>query len=205
MPEVNKEKIIALPEPKLDSSTSIEKALLNRRSGRDYKSEALNLAEISQLLWSAQGITDKKSGGRTAPSAGALYPMEIYLVVSMVEGLNPGVFKYNPSSHEIITILTDDKRKELAEAALGQSSVAEAPATIVIAAVLERTRVKYGDRTDRYVAMEAGHVSQNIYLECVSLGLGTVSIGGFDDNGVKKLLNLPENEIVLYLMPVGKK
>ncbi|MBU2595409.1 SagB/ThcOx family dehydrogenase [Patescibacteria group bacterium] len=205
MPEVNKEKIIALPEPKLDSSTSIEKALLNRRSVRDYKSEALNLAEISQLLWSAQGITDKKSGGRTAPSAGALYPMEIYLVVNRVEGLNPGVYKYNPSGHEIITILTDDKRKELAEAALGQDSIAKAPATIVIVAVPERTRVKYGDHADRFVAMEAGHISQNICLQVISLDLGTVTVGGFDDQRVKKLLNLPENEIVLYLMPVGKK
>lgn len=197
--------IIKLPEPRYESGTSLEEALLERRSVRDYKDEPLTLAEISQLLWAAQGITEPNWGLRTAPSAGALYPLKIYVLATKVEGLLIGVYQYHPPNHELIKIISADKQNELYAAALKQSSVKEAAAVIIISAVYERTTQKYGPRGERYVQLEAGHAAQNIYLQAVSLDLGTVTIGAFDDDEVKKILNLPEEENPLYLMPVGKK
>lgn len=198
------EKIIKLPKPKYKSEISIEEAILKRRSIRTYKDIPLSIYELSQLLWSAQGITEKRLGLRTAPSAGATYPLEIYIVVGKVTNLESGIYRYNPEKHEIILLYRGDKRIELSNAALGQSSVKFAPITIVITAIYERTTKIYGERGIRYVHMEAGHVAQNIYLQCVSLNLGTVSIGAFKDEEVRKILNLPKNEHPLYLMPVGK-
>lgn len=200
----SQEKIIKLPEPKYKSEISVEEAILKRRSIRNYKDIPLNIYELSQILWSAQGITEKRFGLRTAPSAGATYPLEIYIVVGKVTNLEAGIYKYNPEEHKITLIYRGDKRLELCNAALGQVSVRIAPATIVITAIYERTTKIYGERGIRYVHMEAGHVAQNIYLQCVSLNLGTVSIGAFIDEEVKKVLNLPKNENPLYLMPIGK-
>ncbi|MGB9857319.1 MAG: SagB/ThcOx family dehydrogenase [Dictyoglomaceae bacterium] len=199
------EKIVKLPEPRYKSNVSIEEALLKRRSIRNYKNEPLTLFEISQILWSAQGITDKKMGFRTTPSAGALYPLEIYVVAGKVKDLEAGVYKYRPETHDIILVLKGDKRKELYNASLRQEWVRDAPLIIVISAIFERTTVKYGERGIRYVYMEAGHCAQNIYLQCVSLNLGTVSVGAFHDEEVKKILNLERKEFPLYLMPVGRK
>lgn len=198
-------RIIKLPEPNYKSNVSIEEAFLKRRSIRSYKDEPLTLFEISQLLWSAQGITDKRMGFRTAPSAGALYPLEIYVVVGKVKDLEPGVYRYRPETHDIILVLKGDKRKELYNASLQQDWVKNAPIVIVISAVFERTTSKYGERGIRYVYMEAGHCAQNIYLQCVSLNLGTVTVGAFYDEEVKKILDLQKKETPLYLMPVGKK
>jgi SagB-type dehydrogenase family enzyme len=192
-----KERII-LPEPRLKSVTSIEEAIAKRRSIREYSKDELTLKEISQLLWAAQGITNEK-GFRTAPSAGALYPIEIYLVTKK------GVFKYEPLGHYIYMILKGDVRNELAKAALGQDWVAKAPVSIVITGVYERTAKKYGNRGERYVLMEAGHVSQNIYLQCTSLGLGTVAVGAFYDLQVQEVLKIPKDHRPLYIMPVGRK
>ncbi|MEN2984635.1 MAG: SagB/ThcOx family dehydrogenase [Dictyoglomaceae bacterium] len=197
-------RIIKLPEPRYKGNISVEEALLRRRSIRSYKDEALSLKEISQILWSAQGITDKRTGFRTAPSAGALYPLEIYLVAGKVKDLEPGVYKYKPETHEIILVLKEDKRNDLYISALRQEWIKNAPIVVVISAVFERTTVKYGERGIRYVYMEAGHCSQNIYLQCVSLNLGTVAIGAFYDEEVKRVLNLQKNESPLYLMPIGK-
>lgn len=197
-------KIIKLPEPRYKSNVSIEEALLKRRSIRSYKDEALSISEVSQILWSAQGITDKRTGFRTTPSAGALYPLEIYLVVGKVKDLEPGVYKYKPETHEIALILKGDKRNDLYISALRQEWVRNAGIIVVICAVFERTTIKYGDRGVRYVYMEAGHCAQNIYLQCVSLNLGTVSVGAFHDDEVKRALNLQKNESPLYLMPIGK-
>ncbi|MBU2595882.1 SagB/ThcOx family dehydrogenase [Patescibacteria group bacterium] len=196
---------IKLSEPKLKSDLSIEEAILKRRSIRDYKDEAISLSDISQLLWAAQGVTDKEKGGRSAPSAGALYPLEIYLLAGKVEELGEGLYKYNPENHQLIKTLSGDKRTELTEAAVGQTTIKNAPAIIIITGVYERTRAKYGERAERYVHLEAGHASQNIYLQSESLGLGTVSVGAFDDERVKQALGLSNNETPLYLMPVGKK
>lgn len=202
--ETSMKDIIQLPAPMYESSTSVEEALLNRRSVRDYKTESLSLSEVSQILWSAQGITNTAEGMRTAPSAGALYPLEIYLVAANVKDLNPGIYKYSPQHHTVQKISEGDKRDEISNASLKQESITSASAIVVITAIYERTSVKYGKRTERYVNMEVGHVGQNIYLQAVSLGLGTVMIGAFTDEALKKALNLRDDEHPLALYPLGK-
>ena len=195
--------IVKLPEPRYLSTTSVEKALLKRRSTRHYKDEPLTLSELSQLLWAAQGITDPR-GFRTAPSAGALYPLELYVVAGNVVELPAGIYRYKPHEHELVRITEGDKRGELSPAALSQPSVKSGAAVIVFAAVYERTTVKYGQRGMRYVHIEVGHAAQNIYLQAVSLNLGTVVIGAFYDNEVKRVLHMSDNEQPLLIMPVGK-
>jgi len=202
--ETSMKDIIQLPAPMYESSTSVEEALLNRRSVRDYKTESLSLSEVSQILWSAQGITDTAEGLRTAPSAGALYPLEIYLVAANVKELNAGIYKYSPQDHTLQEILVGDKRSDISNASLKQESITSASVIVVITAIYERTSVKYGKRTERYVNMEVGHVGQNIYLQAVSLGLGTVMIGAFTDEALKKVINLPDDEHPLALYPLGK-
>ncbi len=201
-PKEHGKKIIKLPQPKFDSNTSIEQALLKRRSVRYYKNEPLKLAEISQLLWAGQGIT-AAGGYRTAPSAGALYPLELYVVAGNVDGIANGIYKYEPNNHELAMIAEGDKRKELYNSALYQESIREAPAIIVISAVYERTTWKYRERGIRYAHIEVGHVAQNIYLEAVALNLGVVAIGAFEDDKVAKAMNLSDKEHPLYIIPVG--
>ena len=164
---------------------------------------ALTLAEISQLLWSAQGITDPE-GRRTAPSAGALYPLEVFLVAGGQDELPAGVYRYRPQGHDLIPVVQGDQRAKLAAAALEQDWLNDAPATIGIAAVYERTARKYKQRAERYVLMEVGHAAQNVHLQAVALDLGTVVVGAFDDAEVKRVLTLAVNEEPLCLMPVGK-
>ncbi len=195
---------IELPEPRFESETSLEEALKQRRSARNYKDGPISLSDISQLLWAAQGITNER-GFRTAPSAGALYPLEVYLVAGNVENLPEGVYKYQPREHALKKIAEGDRRKELDRAALGQSSVSDSAADIVIAAIYERTTRKYGERGVKYAHMEAGHAAQNIYLQAVPLGLGTVAIGAFEDDRIGEILRMEKDEHPLYIMPVGKK
>lgn len=197
---MNKE--IKLPVPELKGGVSVEETLAKRRSRRKYKDAPLTLKEVGQLLWSAQGITSAW-GGRTTPSAGATYPLEIYLVVGKVETLTPGLYHYSASSHSLIKLINADLRKQLARAALGQKMIERAPITIVIAAVFQRTTTRYGERGVRYVQIEVGHTGENIYLQAESLGLATVAVGAFQDKEIKKLLKLKEEP--LYLMPVGKR
>jgi SagB-type dehydrogenase family enzyme len=194
---------IELPEPVYESSMSIEEALLTRRSLRAYTEEGLSLTEASQLLWAAQGKTHP-SGYRTAPSAGALYPLEVYLVVGRLEGLSAGVYQYLPAEHALVQTLEGDIRASLANASLGQSAVEDAPVSLVLTAVFERTTQKYGQRGERYVYMETGSAAQNVYLQAESLGLGTVFIGAFQDERVRDLIGIPENEVPLCIMPVGR-
>ncbi|MCD6455491.1 MAG: SagB/ThcOx family dehydrogenase [Methanophagales archaeon] len=195
---------IKLPEPGYTGNTSVEAALSKRRSIRDYSGENLTLDEVSQLLWAAQGIT-APWGGRTAPSAGALYPLELYVVVGDVEGIDKGVYKYSQEEHELEKVKEDDIRAELADAAVGQECVSDAAIDIVFTAVYERTTRKYGERGIRYVHIEAGHAAQNVYLQAVSLDIGTVVIGAFMDDRVKELVNAGEQENPLYIMPVERK
>jgi SagB-type dehydrogenase family enzyme len=194
---------IILPEPRNSGGISVEEALLERRSIRNYKNEALTLAEISQLLWAAQGITHP-GGYRTAPSAGALYPLEVYVVAVNVEGLQAGIYKYRPQGHELKKVAEGDVRAELCAAALDQECIEDGAAVLVFAAVYERTTGKYGERGVRYVHMEVGHAAQNVYLQAVSQGLGTVVVGAFDDGGVEKLLQMQDDERALCIMPVGR-
>jgi SagB-type dehydrogenase family enzyme len=181
---------------------SVEEAISGRRSVREYKDGPLSLREVSQLLWSAQGIT-ADWGGRAAPSAGALYLLEIYLVAGRVENLMPGVYRYNPERHSLVMTVEADKRSALYSASLFQGCVKNAPISLVVCAQYERTTRKYGERGKRYVHIEVGHVGQNIYLQAESLGLRTVAIGAFVDEAVMKVLNIKEEP--LYIMPVGKK
>lgn len=197
-------RVIKLPEPKLDSQISIEEALRKRRSVRDYRLEPLALDELSQLLWAAQGITAPE-GLRTAPSAGALYPLELYVVAGDVTDLTNGVYKYKPQGHELIKIRQGDKRVELSRAALGQEWVENGALSLVFSGVYERTTGKYGERGVQYVHIEVGHAAQNVYLQAVSLNLGTVVVGAFHEDQVREILNMSEEEHPLLILPVGKK
>lgn len=193
---------VKLPEPKYSSKVSVEEALKNRRSVRSYKKDPLTLEEVSQLLWAAQGKT-AEWGGRTAPSAGATYPLDTYLIAGNVTGLSAGIYKYEPDDHSIELIKNKDVRKDLADAALGQGSISKAPIDIVLAAVYSRATGRYGERGIRYVYMEIGHVGENVHLQCETMGLGTVMVGAFDDEQVKKVLGI--DAAPLYIIPVGKK
>ncbi len=189
--------IIALPPPRLEGPLSLEACLQQRRSTREFSEQTLTSEAIAQLLWAAQGITDPR-GFRTAPSAGALYPLEVYAV-----GVE-GVLHYNPVDHTLISVKDGDVRRDLSQAALGQRPVAEAPVVVVITGVNERTQAKYGaERAPRYVLLEAGHAAQNVLLQAVALGLGAVPIGAFDDAEVQRVLGLPSDHRPLYLIPVG--
>jgi len=195
--------IVQLPQPRLDSGTSVEKALHGRRSIRDYRDEPLTLAEIGQLLWAAQGVT-APGGFRTAPSAGALYPLELYLAAGNVRDLAPGIYRYRPHSHTLIQLLPGDRRGELCSAALHQEAIRKAPAALVFSAVFARTTGKYGKRGVRYVHMDHGHAAENVYLQAVSLHLGTVVIGAFNDAAIKRVMSMHLEEEPLSILPVGR-
>lgn len=201
------QEIIHLPEPKLSGPISLEEAIKERRSRREFSQEPLTLEHVAQILWSAQGITDKVKGFRAAPSAGALYPLDIYIVVSEngVKGVKAGVYHFNPEEFVLEKVLTSEVRSDLMAACLSQEAVAEAPVNLVITAEYERTMQKYGERGRHYVYLEAGHAAQNIYLQIETLGLGTVSIGAFSDSGVGQILQLPEEYQPLYVMPIGHR
>ena len=164
----------------------------------------LTFTDLSQILWAAQGVTDD-TGLRTTPSAGALYPLEVYVIVGDVAELTQGVYHYQPRGHTLQRVAAGDKRAALMQAALGQSCIAQAAAVLLVAAVYERTTAKYGTRGTRYVHMEAGHAAQNVYLQAVSLQLGTVAVGAFDDKKVKAVVALREEEQPLYLLPLGHR
>ncbi len=196
--------VIRLPQPLTEGTMSLEKTLHERRSVRQYKNAPISLADLSQMLWAAQGISGP-GGKRTAPSAGALYPLDLYIVAGGVTGLSAGTYSYDPHKHQLSLVEKGDARTALSRAALGQSSIKNAAAIFVVCAVYERTTSKYGDRGIRYVHMEAGHAAQNVSLQAVSLGIGTVVIGAFYDDQVRAVLRLSEQEHPLSLMPVGKK
>jgi SagB-type dehydrogenase family enzyme len=193
---------VKLPKPEIRGGMGVEEALGKRRSVRAYLDEPISLKELSQILWAAQGMVD--SWRRTSPSAGATYPLEIYVVVGKVQDIEPGIYRYDPKSHSIEMRKGGDVREELARASLSQLWISDASVVLAIAACYRRTTTRYGRRGERYVHMEAGHVGQNVHLEAVSLGLGTCMVGAFDDRSVKDVLELPEEEEPLYIMPVGK-
>ncbi len=202
---------VKLPSPARDGGLSVEKALAERRSVREYSDEPLALAEVAQLLWAAYGFTqplpgipELGGGFRAAPSAGALYPLELYLMAGAVTGLEPGIYRYRPGPHDLSDVLAGDRRQWLCRAALGQTMVRDAPASLVYSAVFSRNTAKYGERGRlRYVCMDLGHSAENVYLQCASLGLGTCGIAAFHDDAVRLVVRLPEDEEPLYIMPVG--
>ena len=171
--------------------------IAKRRSNREFASKPLTIEQIGQLSWSAQGITERREGLRAAPSAGALYPLELYVVMPA------GIYHYDPRRHELKPLIAGDKRVELQTSALGQEAVGSAPAVFVVTAVYERTGFKYGDRADRYVHMEAGHACQNLLLQATALNLSAVPVGAFSDADVAGVLKLEKHEQPLYLVPMG--
>ncbi len=188
---------IPLPSPALASAKSLEEVLAQRRSVRAFEDQPLTTAQLGQLLWAAQGITHDR-GYRTAPSAGALYPLELYVATP------EGVFHYDPGQHQLLSTSPDDARANLYQVALRQEPVRQAPAVFIVAAVFQRTAEKYGqERSPRYVHLEAGHAAQNLLLQAVALGLGAVPIGAFHDEDVQRVLGLPTDHEPLYLIPVG--
>jgi len=197
------QRFVALPSPSTTGTMSLEQTLRTRRSVREFAPRPLATVDLSQLLWAAQGITTR-DGRRTAPSAGALYPIELYVVAGDVSGLAAGVYRYDPHRHRLESMVAGDRRAALARAALQQDSVARAPAAIVIGAVYARTSAKYGRRAERYCAIEAGCVAQNVALEAVARGLGTVVIGAFDDAGVRDVAAMSGDESPLIIMPIGR-
>jgi SagB-type dehydrogenase family enzyme len=194
--EIKMSELINLPKPIRDGSMSLEKATAIRRSRRDFSSQSLTLEQIGQLCWAAQG---QDAGGRyrTAPSAGATYPLEIFVITS------DGLFHYLPYKHSLERLTDQDLRNKLAAAAWGQGFIEDAPLTLVFAAEFSRTTNHYGKRGIRYVYMEAGHAAQNVHLQAEALGLGSVAVGAFDDNSVSKVLSLQENFEPLYMVTVG--
>ena len=187
---------ITLPKPNQNGSMSLEQAITARRSQRDFSPQSLTLEQIGQLTWAAQG-QDAHSRYRTTPSAGATFPLELFVVT------NDGLFHYLPARHSLEKLTGQDLRAELASAAWGQEFVEAAPLTLVFAAEFSRTTNHYGKRGVRYVYMEAGHAAQNVHLQAEVLGLGSVAVGAFDDSSVSRVLSLPKNLEPIYMVTVG--
>ncbi len=202
MPTGQSERCIELPSPSYDGKVSVEHALFTRRSVRSFSRKPLVLKDISQLLWSAQGITSSR-GYRTAPSAGALYPLEIYTIVGNVVDLPAGIYKYRINRHVLMLSAEGDFRNDICHAALQQRSVADAPAVLLFCTVIERITRRYGERGINYLFMEVGHAAQNVCLQAVALDLSSVVIGAFRDNEIKAIANLPDNELPVYIVPLG--
>jgi SagB-type dehydrogenase family enzyme len=186
-----------LPTPQKKGGMSVAEALARRRSQREFADRALSLEHLSQLCWAAQGITDQDQGYRTAPSAGALYPVSVFLVD------RDGVYEYEPRQHVLRQVTSGDPRKQLQAAALDQPCVGAARLCLVIAVDVARSASKYGRRAERYCLLEAGHVAQNILLQGTALGLGGVPVGAFDDRKVASILHLPQHLTPVYLLPLG--
>ena len=196
-----------LPDPQITGSISVEQAMHDRRSVRRYTNQSLSLQDISQLMWAAQGITNQTTKFRTTPSAGHTYPLEVYILIGKgsVNGLNEGVYQYNPFNNTLEQILENDVRPELSQAANGQPWVKEAPVDIIITGNYQKMIDQYKDEklSTRFVDMEAGHAGQNIYLEAQARNLVTVALGSFKDDQVHQILHIPSNENTLYIFPVG--
>jgi SagB-type dehydrogenase family enzyme len=187
--------VVTLPTPRTTGGMALDQALLSRASVREFLSTPLTWAEIGQLLWAAQGITHDE-GKRTAPSAGATYPLELYVATA------DGLFQYRPNGHSVTRVTARDLRRAIRQAGGGQDAL-DAPVVFAFAAVPARTAARYGERAMRYVQIEIGHAGQNLLLEAAALGLGAVPVGAFSDADLHRVLGLPADRVVLYLMPVG--
>ncbi len=193
---------IVLPAPDMAGGMALNDAIARRRSAREYSGTALTLTQVSQLLWAGQGITHGRDY-RTVPSAGALFPMELYLLTGAVEGLTAGIHHYAAKPHALRKISGGDRRADLAAICLHQDWIATAPAVLVISGVEARTAAKYRDRASRYVLIEAGHVAQNVELQAVSLGLGAAVVGAFRDAELHAFIGSPEGDKPLYVVTLG--
>ena len=193
---------LLLPEPATTGELSVEEAIARRRSVRSFSDRGIALTDLSQLLWAAQGVTGPEGFKRAAPSAGAKYPLEVFVAVGDVEGLDPGLYRYLPGTHALLSAGGEDVRERLCGEALYQEWIEDAPVVLIVTAVYERTMAKYGERGVRYVHIEVGAVSENVYLEAESLGLGTTFVGAFSDAGVKEILGTEDAE-PLGILPIG--
>jgi SagB-type dehydrogenase family enzyme len=198
---------VPLPEPRNKGSVSVAEAISKRRTVRGFKPKALTLDQLSQILWAAQGITDKKRGFRSAPSGGALYPLDVYAVVGKegVEDFGEGVYLYLPHEHALRKVADGDRRKDVARAAIGQNWIAQAPVVLTITAEYERITRKYGHRGIRYARIETGHVGQNIFLQSEASGLSAGIVGAFEDQSIAEIIGALDNHEPLLIMPVGYK
>lgn len=202
----SQQKQLYLPSPSQKGNVSLEEAINRRRSVRNFFSAPISQSQLSQILWVTQGISNTQWGYRTVPSAGATYPLEIFVVCgkNSIEGIDDGIYHYDAGNHSLTLHYKGDVRLELTRAALSQEFIYEAPVNIVICAVYSRTLAGYGNRGERYVHIEVGHAGQNIYLQATALGLATVAIGAFHDEEVREVLRLDKQVKPLYIMPVGK-
>lgn len=200
MPEI---KVVNLPKPDTEGTVPLESTLQKRRSVRHYRDSSISIKLISQLLWAAQGITSQQ-GFRTAPSAGALYPLEIYIIAENVDGLETGIYKYLPADHTLLLTSEGNYSQILSQAALWQEAISQAPAVFVISGVQKKTTGKYGNRGVRYMYIEAGHTAQNLCLQAEALDLGSVPIGAFTDHEVARILQMQKGEAPIYIIPVGR-
>ena len=194
-----------LPSPQTAGMVSVEQAIKQRRTVRSFQSKALEPGQLSQLLWAAQGITADRGSYRAAPSAGALYPMDVYAVVGEagILGIEAGVYHYEPRRHRLAVASGGDVRHLMARAALSQRWMARAPVSLVITAEYRRINTKYGKRGPRYAMIEAGHIGQNIFLQSETLGLKAGIVGAFDDKSLNRVLNIPLSHEPLLVMPIG--
>lgn len=207
MGDAMKREKIVLPEPRYEGKVSVEQAINQRRTVRSFRPDTLTPIQLSQLLWAAQGITDKKRGLRSAPSGGALYPLDVYVVVgrNSVTELGEGIYLYLPNEHALRKLTEGDRRKDVARAALGQDWIAQAPVVLAITAEYRRITGKYGERGVRYAQIEVGHVGQNIFLEAEALGLGAGIVGAFDDRSMAEAIGTLAGHEPLSIMPIGYK
>lgn len=196
---------IKLPLALQKGALSVEEALAGRRTWRSFRADSLSIKQLSQLLWAAYGVTAQKWGLalKTAPSAGALYPLDIYAVVGRVEGLPAGVYRFVPAGHSLLPVSSGDRRRPAARAAMSQMWAAQAPVTLIIAAEYARCTQKYGPRGRRYTHIESGCAAQNIFLQAQALGLRAGIIGAFQDRALAEALGLPPEHEPLLMMPVG--
>jgi SagB-type dehydrogenase family enzyme len=199
-------KIIQLPRPFITGGLALVEAVNQRRSIRNFTPGSILLFQLSQILWAAQGITEARKKFRSVPSAGMTYPLEVYVVIGEngIEKTESGVYHYGVETHSLALHIQEDVRPDLSQAAMGQDSISVAPVSLIICAVNDRTLMRYNVRGERYVYMEVGHAGQNIYLQTSALGLGTVAIGAFHDEDVRKVLQLDSKVRPLYIMPIGK-
>jgi SagB-type dehydrogenase family enzyme len=192
---------VPLPDARHEGTMSLEAALWARHSTRELKPDALPLAAAAQLLWAAQG-KNRADGRRTAPSAGATYSLELYLVAGNIDGLAAGVYRYRSATHDLVLSQAGDRRAELT-AAPGRPPgwAAGAPLLLVFAAVPERVNRRFGARAERFLAMDVGHAAENVYLQATALGLGTTFMGLVNDSAMARVLGADERP--MGVMPVG--
>ena len=200
-------KRIPLASPERTGGRGLWETVSERRSTRDFSKNPMTFLDLSQLLWATQGITRSMRGFgfRACPSAGALYPIETYVVANKVEELSPGVYHYSVRTAELVSVKEGFFGPALRDAGLGQEILAEAASVFVWTAMIERSKWKYRERAYRYIYMDVGHIGQNLYLAATSLGLGCCTVGAFFDEEVNSLIGADgQEEVAVYLGAVGR-